>query len=203
MTLLHLDSSVLGKGSVTRAVTSAIVGRITGADATIQVIYRDLVAEPLPYMTLATLPSAHPASAPPISLNEIQQAARHNSELVLEEFLQADIVVIGVPMYNFGVPTQLKSWIDAIVIPGKTFSYGPGGPIGLAGSKRIVAAIGRGSRYGTENFPLIAEHAETYLRSVLSFIGIAGPEIVVAEGVALDREAAINSAMQAVEQLHA
>ncbi len=201
MKLLHLDSSVLGRGSMTRAITSAIVGRMIKADAAIQVIYRDLVAEPLPYMTLATLPGIHPSSAPADSLDETQRSARRENELVLEEFLEADIVVIGVPMYNFGVAAQLKSWVDTIMIPGKTFAYGPQGPIGLSGSKRIIAAIGRGSRYGTENFSLSTEHAETYMRSALSFIGVTAPEIVVAEGVALDREAALNSAMRAVQQL--
>lgn len=198
MRLLHIDSSVLGQGSVTRTITAAVAARITAANPTIQTSYRDLVAEPVPYMTLSTLPSSHPVAVPTNLLDKAQREARSKAECVLEEFLEADIVVLGVPMYNFGVAAQLKSWFDAIIIPGKTFTYGPQGPVGLANAKRIVVVISRGSRYGTSNFPLSTEHAETYVRSALSFIGVTTPEVVIAEGVANDRKAALNSAMRTV-----
>jgi FMN-dependent NADH-azoreductase len=152
-------------------------------------------------MTLASLPSAHFKATAIDLLSETQQAARHENEQALEEFLAADTIVLGVPMYNFGVAAQLKSWIDAIMIPGKTFYFTSDGPIGLADSKRVIAAIGRGSYYGPGQFPLHAEHAETYIRSAFSFMGVNNLEMVIAEGIALDKGAALRSALQAAQSL--
>src|SRR5258708_39289111 len=94
------------------------------------------------------------------------------SEAVLDEFLSADVVVIGAPMYNFGIPSQLKAWIDRIAVAGKTFRYGAAGPEGLAGNKRMIIAISRGGLYGPGAPAAVMEHLETYLRGVFGFIGV-------------------------------
>jgi FMN-dependent NADH-azoreductase len=121
------------------------------------------------------------------------------SAAVLDEFLAADIVVIGAPMYNFTVPTQLKAWIDRILVAGKTFRYGPQGVEGLAAGKRVIVAISRGGFYGYGTPAAPAEHLETYLRAVFGFIGITNPEFIIAEGVQIgrdQREKAIEEALR-------
>jgi FMN-dependent NADH-azoreductase len=124
---------------------------------------------------------------------------------MLDEFMAADIVVLGVPMYNWSIPTQLKAWIDIIVVPGKTFTYGAQGPEeGLVASKRVIVAISRGCFYRSETAAISAEHAESYMRTVLSFIGVNDPEFVVAEGVTSggeNKSKALVSALGTVQQL--
>lgn len=194
MKLLHVDASILGAGSVSRQVSAAIVESLAKASPGLEVIYRDLAAEPLPHLTPANLPGAHPLSA----LAPDNSAERRASEAILDEFLAADIVVIGAPMYNFGVPSQLKAWIDRLLVPGKTFAYGETGPVGLAGDKRVILAISRGGQYGPESPTAAFEHAEAWLRTTFGFIGVA-PEVVIAEGVQRGpevRAAAIDSALE-------
>jgi len=105
--------------------------------------------------------------------------------------------VIGAPMYNFTLPTQLKAWIDRIVIAGRTFQYGPNGPEGLAKGKRVIIALARGGIYSGASPAAALEHLETYLRGVFNFIGIE-PEFVVAEGLNLGADQRSNSIEQAL-----
>jgi FMN-dependent NADH-azoreductase len=192
MKLLHIDSSILGENSVTRQLSAAIVERLQRAGPTREVTHRDLAAEPLPHLTLGHLPSDAVGDGPV-------------SQAVLDEFLAADIVVVGAPMYNFTLPSQLKAWLDRILIAGTTFRYGPQGPEGLAGGKRVIVAIARGGLYGPGAPSASFEHLETYLRAVFAFIGIV-PEVIVAEGVKAgleQRSSALNTALEAVSVLQA
>jgi FMN-dependent NADH-azoreductase len=109
--------------------------------------------------------------------------------MIVDEFLASDIVVIGVPMYNFAVPSHLKAWVDRVVVRGKTFRYGAQGPEGLAGGKRVIIALARGGVYSPGSPAAGMEHAESYLRAVLAVIGISQPEIVIAEGLNMGPEA--------------
>jgi len=125
---------------------------------------------------------------------------------VLEEFLAADIIVIGAPMYNFTIPSQLKAWIDRILVAGKTFKYGPEGAEGLAGDKRVIVAISRGGFYGADTPAAAGEHLETYLRWVFGFIGITDPEFISADGIQTGpdhREKAVAGALKAAGDLKA
>ncbi len=205
MQLLHIDSSILGSHSKSRHVTAAIVAKLKQAHPQIEIVYRDLVATPPPHMTLASLPGDHPSSTFAGPLDDVAQRVRDESQRILDEFLAADILVLGVPMYNWSIPTQLKAWIDIIVVPGKTFRYGPQGPEqGLVGNKRVIVVITRGVFYGSGTASISAEHAETYMRTVLSFIGVNNPEFIVAEGVTAGEESkakAMASALSAVQQL--
>lgn len=209
MKLLHIDSSILGSHSVSRRLTAAIVDKLKRANPQMEVTYRDLAARPPAHMTLATLPGDHPSSAKAGPLDRAAQRIRDESQRMLDEFMSADIVVIGVPTYNWSIPTQLKAWIDIIVVPGKTFTYGPRGPEeGLAGGKRVIVAIARGVFYGPETTAISAEHAESYLRTVLSFIGVNNPEFVIAEGVTAGEHheakgKALASALEAIEEIAA
>ena len=185
MKLLHIDSSVLGNQSASRALSAAIVARLRAEHADLEVVYRDLAAQTLPHFT-PVLAESHPCVA-------------RNVE-ILDEFLAADIVVVGAPMYNFTIPSQLKAWIDRILIAGKTFRYGEKGPEGLAGGKRVIVASARGGMYQGE--ATAADFQENYLRHVFGFIGIRDVEFVRAEGLNLgteQREAAIARAHAHIE----
>jgi FMN-dependent NADH-azoreductase len=201
MKLLHIDSSVLGPHSVSRQVSAAIVDRLRQATPDLDIIYRDLSSTPL-----AHLSGSHLAAAQGAVAEAALQPDLVAGQTVLDEFLAADIVVLGAPMYNFTIPSQLKAWIDRIVVAGKTFKYGAQGVEGLAGNKRVIIAISRGGFYGAGTPSAAAEHLETYLHSVFSFIGIANPEIIVAEGVQIgpeQREKALESALTAATRLRA
>lgn len=180
MTILKIDSSITGENSVSRQLTSAIADQLAAQNPDQRVIERDLAAEPLDHITLAAFAETD----------------------VLDEFLAADTVVVGAPMYNFSVPSQLKAWIDRIAIAGKTFRYTADGPEGLAGDKRVIVAVSRGGFYDEGN---AFEHVETYLKGVFGFIGIT-PEFVHADGIAVgpkQREAGIASGLAEVERLAA
>ena len=205
MKLLHIDSSILGSHSKSRQLTAAIVAKLKQEHPQIEIVYRDLAATPPPHMTLASLPGDHPSSARSGPLDEVAQRVREESQRLLDEFMAADVVVLGVPMYNWSIPTRLKAWIDFIVVPGKTFRYGPQGPEeGLVGNKRFIVAITRGVCYASRTTAMRAEHAETYMRTVLSFLGANNPEFIVAEGVTTDEETkatALACALGALQQV--
>ena len=185
MHLLHLDASALGSGSVTRELSAAIVAHRQAADPGLIVTYRDLDADPVPHLTGKALTKEDPAAA---------EAA----ERLLEQFLASDTIVIGAPMYNFGIPSTLKAWIDRIAVAGRTFRYTEAGPEGLAGGKRVVVASGRGSALG-DGHP--ADFQEAYLRHLFGFLGVEDITFVRAEGVALSpqhRAAALAAAHAAI-----
>jgi FMN-dependent NADH-azoreductase len=178
MKLLHLDASALGSHSVSRGLTAAIVAEFTRNAPATEVIHHDLVANPLPHWT----PVAD-ASDP---------AAVLGSQM-LEEFLAADVVVIGAPMYNFSIPSQLKAWIDRVAVAGKTFRYTANGPEGLAGGKRIIIASSRGGVYSEGSAAAPMDFQETYLRAVFGFLGVTDLEFVRAEGINLSEDNKVES----------
>jgi FMN-dependent NADH-azoreductase len=179
MKLLHLDSSLLGAKSVSRELSAAVVAAWRLAEPNATVVYRDLAQDVPPQLT-GELLQAMRFNQPPTSPAAIADLATINT--MLDEFLAADGVVIGAPMYNFSVPTQLKAWIDALSQPGKTFAYTPQGPQGLAGDKRVVIASARGNFYSAP--PMSArDYQETYLAAALGFMGIKRIDVVRAEGV--------------------
>lgn len=194
MKLLHVDSSVLGDNSVSRAITAAAVARLRTLHPGVEVQRRDLAAYSIPPLTGAYLAGQSAAV-------QHDQTMQENLELggaVLAEFLAADIVVLGAPMYNFGVPAQLKAWIDRIVVAGKTFRYAEGGRVGLAGGRRVVLAVTRGGFYGPGTPAAAVEHCESYLRAVFGFIGLPAIEVILAEGIATgeqQRQKALDAAL--------
>ena len=204
MNLLHLDSSILGPNSVSRQLSADIVARLNATTPGLTRTYRDLAATPVAHLSGAYLAAAQSLEG------EHEPAVRSDlatGSAVLQEFQAADIVVIGVAFYNFTVPSQLKAWIDRIVISGQTFRYGPDGrPEGLAGAKRVILAIARGGFYGADTPTAPFEHAESYLRAIFGFIGVTNLDVVVAEGLAVgpeQREAAITGARERIAALAA
>ena len=165
MTILHIDASINGDNSASRAISRSIVDQVRKLDPDAQVVDRDLVTEPLPHLTLDAF----------------------SDTAALDQFLDADTIVIGAPMYNFTLPTQLKAWIDRIVIAGKTFRYTENGPEGLAKGKRVIVALARGGFYDANSPASAFEHLESYLTGVFNFIGIQ-PEFVIADGLSVSTE---------------
>ena len=175
MTILHIDASINGENSASRVISKALVDQLRASDPGANVVVRDLVTEPLPHLTLEAFADSS----------------------ILEEFLAADTIVIGAPMYNFTLPTQLKAWIDRILVAGKTFRYTANGPEGLATGKRVIIGLARGGFYDEKSPAAALEHLETYLRGIFNFIGIE-PEFVAADGLAIgpeQRESAISAAL--------
>lgn len=177
MTILHIDSSISGDKSASRALTRSIVRQLRATSGSESVISRDLSVDAIPHLTLDSFADVS----------------------ILEEFLAADVVVIGAPMYNFTVPSQLKAWIDRVVVAGKTFHYTEKGPEGLASGKRVIIALARGNFYGEGSPAAPLEHLETYLRGLFNFIGIE-PEFVSADGLGISPEQREASMKQALSQ---
>ena len=175
MTILHIDSSINGDGSASRELSRSIVDQVRQSNWGEEVVYRDLAANPLPHLTLDAFADTS----------------------VIDEFFAADTIVIGAPMYNFTLPTQLKAWIDRIVIAGKTFRYTENGPEGLAKGKRVIVALARGGFYDEGSPASALEHLESYLTGVFNFIGIE-PEFVIADGLSVSPEQRETSIGQAL-----
>lgn len=184
MKLLHIDSSILGENSVSRQLTAKLVGAARASDNDATVVYRDLAAQPMAHLAGAHLAAAQGATPESSDIQQDVQAGAKD----LEIFLDSDVVIIGAPMYNFSIPSQLKAWIDRIVVAGKTFRYTEKGPEGLAGGKRVLIASTRGGVYaeGTPAAPM--DYHETYLRSMLEFLGITDIQFIRAEGLAMGEE---------------
>ncbi|HEY2357391.1 MAG TPA: FMN-dependent NADH-azoreductase [Phenylobacterium sp.] len=180
MNLLHIDSSILGDHSVSRRISAAAVAALRAGSPGATVTYRDLGATPAPHQSGALL-AARGLAPDQRSADQAREIAE--ADAILDEFLAAEVVVIGVPMYNFGIPSQLKSWIDHIAVAGKTFRYSEAGVEGLAGGKRIILASSRGGFYGPDSPAASLQHQESYLRGFFGFIGIQNVEVVGAEGV--------------------
>lgn len=168
MNVLHIDSSALGDHSVTRELTAAIVADFNKTIPNLIITHRDLDKDPIAHLTGATLAKLDAAEAA-------------SAEQTLQQFIDADIVVIGAPMYNFSIPSTLKAWIDRVVVAGRTFSYSETGSKGLLSGKKIVIASGRGSAFGEDN---PHDFQEKYLKHIFIFVGLTDIQFVRAEGIA-------------------
>ena len=197
MKLLHIDSSILGDNSASRALSAAVVKAWQAAEPGVQVTYRDLASEGINHFSGATLGALGTAA-------ELRDAAqKHEAELSassLAEFLAADAIVVGAPMYNFTIPTQLKAWIDRIAVAGQTFRYTEAGPEGLCGNKKVIIVSTSGGLHAGQASG--AAH-EGYLKLLFGFLGITDIEIVRAEGLAYGdevRSKAMNDASALINQ---
>jgi FMN-dependent NADH-azoreductase len=186
MQLLHIDSSVLGSNSVSRALSAEIVARQVALHPGIQVMYRDLATDAALHLSSAHLAAWQGGAVEDSALGD--DLAKGGG--YLEELFAADIIVIGAPMYNFSIPSQLKAWIDRVVVAGKTFRYGANGAEGLLSrNTKVFIASSRGNIYTPGSPAASLEHHESYLTGVLSFIGLTDVTIVRAEGLAFGAEA--------------
>ena len=201
--ILHIDSSILGDHSVSRRLTAAIVARLHAVAPDAVITYRDVAADPLPQFTAKV---AVGRAQPVGERDALAQQDIAILDAVLDEVLAADTIVIGAPMYNFAIPSQLKAWLDALAVAGTTFRYTDKGPEGLLGSRRVIVASSRGGLYGADTPNASADHQETYLKSFLGFLGIRDLEIIRAEGVMMGadvKDRALQSALQQASSLKA
>ena len=199
--LLHLDSSIQGASSVSRTLSASVVVQLKKAHPGLHVTYRDLAAAPIAHLSGPYLSAGRTGQQ---QHDPVLKADLDLGNEVLEEFLAADIVVVGIGFYNFGIPSQLKAWIDRLAVAEKTFRYTEKGPEGLASGKRVILAIARGGFYGSGTPSESFEHAESYLRGIFAFFGIPDIEVVAAEGLAAGhaaREAGLARAERDIEAL--
>jgi FMN-dependent NADH-azoreductase len=199
MQLLHLDSSALGAASVSRQLTSEIVARQRALHPGLQVVYRDLAADPALHLTGAHMAARMGATSDDATIN----ADLVKGNAFLDELFAADILVIGAPMYNLSIPTPLKAWIDRIAVAGKTFQYTATGPVGLLTNKKAFIASARGGVYSAGSPAAALEHQESYLLGLLAFIGVTDVKVVRAEGIAFGREAKEAAIAHALEDIAA
>ncbi|RVQ68902.1 FMN-dependent NADH-azoreductase [Croceicoccus ponticola] len=178
MNILHIDSATTGAASVTRALTAKIVDKLTTDNPDAIVVYRDLGTEPLAHLNPVITGAIR---FPEEDMTDDMKAAAATERKVLDEFLAADVVVIGAPMYNFTIPSNLKSWIDRLGVPRVTFRYSENGPEGLAGGRRVIVASAAGGAYQPGNAPLTFH--EGLLEAFLNFIGVTDVTFVRGHGV--------------------
>jgi FMN-dependent NADH-azoreductase len=185
--LLHIDSSILGEASASRAVSRAFVAAWSAAHPDTAVTSRDLAASPLPHVTadlvtgLATEPDRRtPAQAAAVAL----------SDTLIAEAEAADVIVIGAPMYNFSIPSTLKAWVDHVVRVQRTVRYTPEGQVeGLLTGKRVFVVASRGGIY-SEGPRQAFDFQEPYLRTILGFVGLTDMTFIRVEGLGMGPEAA-------------
>jgi len=204
MKLLHIDSSILGDNSVTRQLTASMVAQWQATHPGTTVEHLDLALAAPSHFSADAL--GFRLGLAQETLTPVQKAENAVSERLVQQFLDADVVVIGAPLYNFSIPTQLKSWIDRIAQAGRTFKYTEKGPVGLAGGKTVIVALGRGGVYSASEGGRAMEHQESYLAVVMGFFGITDIRFVRAEGVAMGdaaKAAALASAHRDIEALAA
>lgn len=201
MKILHVDSSASGVTSVSRQLTAALTQATLDADTTASVVYRDLAASPIGHFGADTMRALRPRAGESGALSDSARQEAVLAETVLAEFIEADIVVLGAPMYNFGVSSQLKAWIDRLAQSGRTFRYTASGPEGLAAGKRLVIVSSRGGKYAGEAFESAMDHQEAYLRTVFGFFGITDVTTVRAEGVDMGPQARAQAIGQALAQI--
>ena len=196
MQLLHIDSSVTGNNSVSRQLTERIVAEWRASHPGTQVDYLDLAAAAPSHLSVDSL--GFRLGPQGEGLSEVQQRENALSEALVTQFLAADVIVVGAPLYNFSIPSQLKAWIDRIAQAGRTFKYTDKGAVGLAGGKTVIVASSRGGVYSTSDGGRAMEHQESYLQTVFGFFGITDVRFVRAEGVAMG-DAAKSQALAAAE----
>ncbi|SMG49943.1 FMN-dependent NADH-azoreductase [Paraburkholderia susongensis] len=195
MKLLHIDSSIRGAQSVSRTLTAEIVKCQKALHPGIEVIYRDLAADPALHLSDVHIAAWAGGAVEGAALScDLETGQEYLSEL-----FEADIIVVGAPMYNFSVPSQLKAWIDRIIVLGQTFEYDESGELQtfLPSGKKIIVVSTRGNVYQPGSPTAALEHHESYLRTVFSFLGLHDVTVVRAEGLALGpdaRDAAIREA---------
>jgi FMN-dependent NADH-azoreductase len=201
MKILHIDSSILGESSASRVLSAALVDKLLSEDPEASVSYRDLATKPVSHLDGAIAAGfRQPATGED---DESISAEHQQSEELVQELLDSDVIVVGAPMYNFTIPTQLKAWLDRIAQQGRTFRYTENGSIGLAKDKAVIIASTRGGTFPKGNGVSMDFH-ETYLKAFFNFIGITHVTVVRAESLAMGpelRSQSIRSALASVSKV--
>jgi len=175
-TLLHIKSSLFADHGQSTQLADQFITQWLEKNPNGQVVSRDLVKEPLPHLDADLIAAL---MSEPAQRNEQQQAVVALSDSLIDELQQADLVLIGVPMYNFGVPSQMKTWLDLLARAGVTFRYTETGPVGLLQDKPVVLLATRGGLYKEAGM----DHQIPFLKQFLGFVGLNSVEVIYAEGL--------------------
>lgn len=195
--ILLIDSSPRGNASFSRKLSRAVIEKLKAKDPSTSVAKRDLTLKPLPHLEEAHLAAFFSPSEKHTAADKL--AVQHSDD-VINEISNADVIVLGVPMYNFGIPSGLKAWIDHLARAGKTFKYTEKGPEGLVKGKKVYLAISSGGVY-TEGPMKAYDFTESYLRAVLGFLGMTDVTTFRAEGLAVPgaQDAAFEKALSSIK----
>ncbi|NEV62615.1 FMN-dependent NADH-azoreductase [Thiorhodococcus minor] len=197
--VLHIDSSLFSGEGVSSLLAGRYVARLREQDPTIEVLHRDLAADPIPHLDLKRLQAI---GTPEAERTPEQRAIAAEADQLIAELQEADLLVLGVPMYNFAVPSQLKAWIDHVARAGVTFRYTADGPVGLLEGKRVVIVTSRGGFHRGQETDTQIDH----IRTTLGLLGLTEIEVIYAEGLNLGEEqraASIRKATEALQRLAA
>ncbi len=199
MNILHLDSSPQTLStSVSRQLSSAAIARLHVKYPNSTVVYRDLATDAPAHLTSADLAGAF---SPAEQWSEATKAVMVINDAILNEFQNADVIVIGVPMYNFSTPSSLKSWIDRVARVGVTFKYTEKGAEGLVKGKSVVILSSRGGFYADTAYGAGLDHQEKYLQDFFAFLGITDCIRIRAEGTSMGEPIKTNNINQALAQI--
>jgi len=191
MRILQIKASVFNGNGQSSRLAEEFVALLREQHSEVELVQRDLVADPVPHLDGAR---AGAFFAKPEERTPEQRAVIADSDALIEELRRADVLVLGLPMYNFGVPSQLKAWFDHLARAGETFKYTEKGPVGLLTGKKAYVFATRGGLYGDD-------HSQSeFVRQFLGFIGITDVEFVYAEGLAISPESRNNSLSAAQAQ---
>ncbi len=196
--ILYVTSSIRGEDSFSNRVASTLLDDLKKSHSGATVTERNLSQHPLPHIDHDYFQATRTPDGPKTAA---QRAVLAKSDALVDELFKADIIVIAVPMYNFGIPSTLKTWIDYIARPGRTFSYSEKGPEGLLKGKRVILVTASGGVYSEGPYAPF-EHQGSYLRVVLGFLGVTNIQQVFVEGVALGAEQAEKAVASGSERAH-
>jgi len=194
MKILQLNASARSAGANSTRLADAVTARLKAQHPGAEVVLRDFASDPHPVLDEPALTALF---TPPAQRTPEQAARVALDDALIAQVKSADAIVLGVPMYNFGIPVQLKTWIDAIARAGETFRYGANGPEGLITGKKVYVTLARGGLY--RDTP--ADTQVPYLKSVLAFLGMTDVEFIYAEGLAMGAESASKGFAEAEERI--
>jgi FMN-dependent NADH-azoreductase len=194
--ILILDSAATGDASVSRRLTRELADTLQRRDPSARIVRRDIGAAPVPHLTEATVPAIRAGLADSL---EAERALELSNELIAE-LKDADVLVIGAPMYNFGMPSTLKAWFDHVLRAGITFRYSEAGPEGLVKGKKAIVVETRAGLY-SEGPAAAMDSQEPHLRTLLGFMGVNDVTFVRAERLAFGPEAAAAAVAEAIRQI--
>ena len=193
--VLIIDSAATGEASVSRKLTGEVAERLSRRGPSAQIVRRDVGASTIPHLTAETVGAIRG-----VARTEAEREALALSDALIAEVKEADLIVIGAPMYNFGMASTLKTWFDHVLRAGVTFRYTEAGPEGLVTGKKAVVIETRAGLY-SEGPASVMDNQEPHIRTLLGFMGIADVTFVRAEKLAFGPDAAAAAIAEAVEQL--
>lgn len=196
-TLLQINASIQGDSGHSSGLANRFVAAWRGRHPEGRVVRRDLATDPVPHLTAERFGAF---LTPAEQRSDSQRAIAQFSDALIDEIRSADVIVLGLPMYNFGVPSQLKAYFDHIARAGLTFNYTAQGPVGLLRNKKVYVFAARGGLYA--GAPIDTQ--SSYVRDFLGFLGLKDVEFVYAEGLAIDaqrRESALEAARTQIDGL--